>query len=158
MRDEGLDDAIDLEIEKVRRTTCRTDFSEGLLDRVIVCGKLADPAAVTPEPFVFNNLELLRVPYHAVELRDGTRTPWRFQRQRILFGMSHARLEKGANLPRPSSWTVANSGGRWPILVVLPIGGNSLALSLREFPTTFHARVQVGVDSFKTGTGACFDF
>jgi len=30
-RDEELDDAIDLEIEKVRRTTYRTDFSEGSL-------------------------------------------------------------------------------------------------------------------------------
>ena len=31
MRDEELDDAIDSEIEKVRRTTYRTDFSEGSL-------------------------------------------------------------------------------------------------------------------------------
>ena len=29
VRDEELDDAIDLEIEKVRRTACRTNFSEG---------------------------------------------------------------------------------------------------------------------------------
>ena len=29
VRDDELDDAIDLEIEKVRRTTYRTDFSEG---------------------------------------------------------------------------------------------------------------------------------
>ena len=29
--DEELDDAIDLEIEEVRRTTYRTDFSEGSL-------------------------------------------------------------------------------------------------------------------------------
>jgi len=28
VRDEELDDAIDLEIEKVRRTTYRTDYSE----------------------------------------------------------------------------------------------------------------------------------
>ena len=79
VRYEGLDDAIDLEIEKVRRTTCRTDFCDGLLHRVIVCGKLADPAAMTREPFVFNNLELVRITYHTVELRDGTSTPWRFQ-------------------------------------------------------------------------------
>ena len=31
MHDEELDDSIDLEIEKVRRTTYRTDFSEGSL-------------------------------------------------------------------------------------------------------------------------------
>ena len=31
LRDEELDDAIDMEIEKVRRTTYRTDFSEGSL-------------------------------------------------------------------------------------------------------------------------------
>jgi len=32
LRDEGLEDAIDLEIEKVRRTTCCTDFFEGSSD------------------------------------------------------------------------------------------------------------------------------
>ena len=31
VHDEELDDAIDLETEKVRRTTYRTDFSEGSL-------------------------------------------------------------------------------------------------------------------------------
>jgi len=31
VRDEELDEAIDLEIEKVRRTTYRTNFSEGSL-------------------------------------------------------------------------------------------------------------------------------
>ena len=31
--DEELDDAMDLDIEKARRTTCRTDFSEGSLGR-----------------------------------------------------------------------------------------------------------------------------
>ena len=31
VRDEELDDAIDLEIEEVRRTTYHTDFSEGSL-------------------------------------------------------------------------------------------------------------------------------
>jgi hypothetical protein len=31
LRDEKLDDVIDLEIEKVRRTTCPADFSEGSL-------------------------------------------------------------------------------------------------------------------------------
>ena len=31
VRDNELDDAIDLKIEKVRRTTYRTDFSEGSL-------------------------------------------------------------------------------------------------------------------------------
>ena len=50
--DAELDDAIDLIIEKVRRTTFRADFIEvslGCWTPSVFCGKLADPAAVTPE-------------------------------------------------------------------------------------------------------------
>ena len=51
LRDEELDDAIDMEIEKVRRTTYRTDFSEGSLSELCagprgsVCGELTDPGS-----------------------------------------------------------------------------------------------------------------
>ena len=50
--DEELDDAIDLQIYKVRHTTCRADFSEvslGCWTPSVFCGRLADPAAVTPK-------------------------------------------------------------------------------------------------------------
>ena len=52
MRGEGLDNAIDWDSEKVRRTTAaRVSLKSRSVagPRVIVCGNLADPAAVTPE-------------------------------------------------------------------------------------------------------------
>ena len=54
MGDEELDDAIDFEFKRVRRTTYRTDFSvQGQTvagPRVIDCGKLADPGGDARDP------------------------------------------------------------------------------------------------------------
>jgi hypothetical protein len=98
VRDGELDDAIDLEIEKVHGSHCARNSFNGLLGRVPVGhhlgpvdpirvrAELTDPAAMTPE-IRLQEAGLLRVPCRAVKLRDGARFIAQFQRQRILHGM-----------------------------------------------------------------------
>ena len=57
--DEELDDAIDSDIEKVRRTTCRTDFSEELLG-CWSAGNLPNLLQWRPK-IISKQLEFLRV-------------------------------------------------------------------------------------------------
>jgi len=67
-RDEELTDAIDMEIEKARRTTYRTDFSEGSLCSWTPreCLQGTDRPWQRRPRSVPRTLDLIRVPYHTV--------------------------------------------------------------------------------------------